>query len=122
MSEHALPSQIEVVNTVTPENGIPTVQVAQYANGNGSMGLTGWWKLAGNFTSMALIAGSFLYLQYTMVANNRSDRIEDREMFKVELREIRTQQDRHIGEIKGSLDANTAATRDLANELRKIKP
>lgn len=106
---------ISTDSTPSPEHQSPLVAIGMDA---GTMGLSGWWKLAGNMTAMGLIAGSFLYLQYTITTNNRSDRLDDRAMFRESMKDLRDQADRHTGEMKGALDANTSAAKELAGEIK----
>jgi hypothetical protein len=80
-----------------------------------------WFKLAGQVTFGTAVLGSFLFLQYTLISQNRSDRVEDRTLFRGALKDILDQQNRHTGEIKGAMDANNAATRALTEEIRAIR-
>lgn len=86
----------------------------------GSFGLVGWIKQLGNVTAMMIVSGCFLWLfsQYTIQA--RQDRMEDRQIFRDAVRDLQTQADRHTGELKAAMDANTAATLKLDDSLRKL--
>lgn len=86
----------------------------------GSMGLRGWVKDLGNTTAMVIITGMLLYLFQQHTVQSRQDRVDDRQLFRESVRDIMQQADRHTGEVKAAMDANTAATRGLAEELRKV--
>lgn len=104
----------------------PTVTVNQT---NGSMGLKGWWAVAGNASAMVLIAGSFLFLQWTLISQNREDLAESRVMFKETLKDIQRSHDVQIETLNKSMKDGASATlkldtsvRELTGELRKVRP
>lgn len=85
----------------------------------GSFGLRGVMKELGQTTAMVLMMGLFVYLFQQHTVQSRQDRVDDRQLFRESVRDIMQQADRHTGEVKAAMDANTAATRGLAEELRK---
>lgn len=103
-----------------------TVNVTQQ---NDSMGLRGWWSLAGNASAMVLIAGSFLFLQWTLISQNREDLAESRLMFKEALKDLQRSHDVQVNALGKGLTDNQAATksldgsiRELTSEIKKVRP
>lgn len=69
------------------------------ASGGGTMGIRGLlWNNVGNIAAMAIIAGSFLYLGNEYVRQSK----EDRSMFREELKEIRTSQEKRWEKTDGT--------------------
>lgn len=105
---------------VPPPGPVPPQQINIGSNvEGGSMGIpNGWWRIAGNTTAMAVIAGSFLYLQHTLIVQNREDGKEARLLFRETMRDLQDQDNRRAGEIKGALDGSNAATHELITEIK----
>lgn len=95
----------------------PTVNVTQT---NDSMGLRGWWSLAGNASAMVLIAGSFLFLQWTLISQNREDLAESRAMFKEALKDLQRSHDVQVNALSKGLVENQSATKQLDTSIREL--
>jgi hypothetical protein len=103
----------------------PPVQVINQPTGpvglNGSMGLSGWLFRVGNTTAMAIIAGAFLWLLNQQTTAARVDRLDDRQLFRDSVKALNDEANRHTGELRGSMDVNTAVLRDLIAELKAAR-
>jgi hypothetical protein len=95
--------------------------VSQQISLDSGLGLSGMvWKIVN--TSFAVIIGfSFLYLLQQIVTYGRQDRVEDRAMFLQSIRDLKSEADRHTGEIKGAMDANTAAMKEMIAEMQRAR-
>lgn len=106
----------------TDPNAIPTPPPTPTPATNqvtvGDMGLKGLVGIVGNTTAMVVIAVSFLMLQHQMMNWGRTDRQEDRQLFRESLKDIQDEGNRRTGEIKGAMDAMNGATRELTNEIK----
>jgi hypothetical protein len=100
---------------VTPDSGI-------------FAGLSGWLKPLVAFGFAGVVAAAFWVLLYTgikllesMMADQRTDRIAEQQLFRESVRDIQRDADRRAGEVKGALDANTMVMRQLIDELQKAR-
>jgi uncharacterized protein HemX len=117
----------ETPHSVTTVNVAP----ADFA-GNGFLGLTGWMKSLAQFSAVVIVFGLGTAVVIWALQTGRSDRAEDRQLFRDEVRDMRQEfraaidviqrrADERAGEIKGSMDVSTTATRQLIEEIKTAR-
>lgn len=99
-----------------PDSAGPVAaEVVQYANGSGSMGLTGVFKTVGNLTSMVIISGLFVWA----IVKQDSRATEDRAMYRDQIEKWHTQHGTKIDRLTDSLQSQIRSVDSLTAELRR---
>lgn len=86
-----------------------------------TLGLTGWIKQFAQFGIIGIFMAVFLWLFQITIRDGRTDRIEDRQMFRDAVRDLQTEDNRRTGEIKGALDFNSKVMQELIAEIRAAR-
>jgi hypothetical protein len=105
-----------------PDEPQPPVSQTVNVSGGGIMdGITGQWRQVVAMGFAGVVAFSFLFLQWQMIVQARQDRLYDRDLFRDTVKQIRDEDNRRTGEIKGAMDANTLVMRQLIEEIRAAR-
>lgn len=108
-------------NPLIPASAPVTVVNNPPAQGDSALGLTGFVKTFAQAGIIGIFMGVFLWLFQITVRDGRTDRMEDRTIFRDAVERIQREDDRRAGEVKGAMDTSTSAMRELIMEIRAAR-